>query len=218
MPDYIPRGDEQFLTWAGNLIAYANGHAAAMKVDPETIQPLQAKLTAYQTAFNTASDPNRGKVDVLNKNEARDALKSDIRTFVKAYLAYNPAVSDADKERMGLPLHDTTRTPAPPPSTIPELELDSSVIRQITVHFRDAGSDKRGKPARIHGVELRWAILDNPPSSVEGLTKSAFDTASPYTFKFDEADRGKALYICPCWENNKGDKGPFGEIVKAIIP
>jgi type II restriction/modification system DNA methylase subunit YeeA len=50
------------------------------------------------------------------------------------------------------------------------------------------------------------------------LTKSAFDTASPYTFKFDEADRGKALYICPCWENNKGEKGPYGEIYKAIVP
>jgi hypothetical protein len=140
MPDYIPRGDEQFLTWAGNLITYANSHASAMKVDPTTIQPLQAKLTAYQAAFTTASDPNRGKVDVLNKNEARDALKSDIRAFVKAYLAYNPAVSDANKEHLGLPLHDTTRTPTSPPSTIPELELDSSIIRQISVHFRDAGS------------------------------------------------------------------------------
>jgi hypothetical protein len=53
---------------------------------------------------------------------------------------------------------------------------------------------------------------------MEVLTKSAFDTASPYTFKFDEPERGKALYLCPCWENNKGDKGPWGEIYKAIIP
>jgi hypothetical protein len=98
------------------------------------------------------------------------------------------------------------------------LELDNSIIRQITVHFRDAGSDRRGKPAHAHGVELRRAILDNPPQSVEDLTKSAFDTASPYTFKFDEAERGKALYICPCWENSRGEKGPFGKIVKAIVP
>jgi hypothetical protein len=144
-------------------------------------------------------------------------LTASFRSFIKAYLAYNPAVSDADRENMGLPLHDGTRTSAPAPTTIPELELDSSVIRQITVHFRDEGSDRRGKPAHVHGVELRWAILDNPPQSVEDLIKSAFDTASPYTFKFDESDRGKVLYICPCWEN-KGDKGPFGEIYKAIIP
>jgi hypothetical protein len=216
--DYIPQSDGAFLEWVKILVTYASPKLAVFNIPAEALTPIQTQLTAYETAFNTAQNPNRGKVDILNKNEARDALKSSIRAFVKAYLAYNPAVSDADKENMGLPLHDSTRTPAPVPTTIPELELDSSTIRQISVHFRDAGSDKRGKPVGIHGVELRWALLDNPPSSVEDLTKSAFDTASPYTFKFDESDRGKSLYICPCWENNKGEKGPFGEIVKAIVP
>jgi hypothetical protein len=53
---------------------------------------------------------------------------------------------------------------------------------------------------------------------MEDLSKSAFDTASPYTFKFDKPERGKALYICPSWENNKGNKDPWGEIYKAVIP
>jgi hypothetical protein len=216
--DYIPQSDGAFLEWGKILVTYASPKLAVFNIPVEALTPIQAQLTAFETAFNTAQNPNRGKVDVLNKNEARDALKLSIRAFVKAYLAYNPAVSDADRENMGLPLHDSTRTSVPVPTTIPELELDSSTIRQISVHFRDAGSDKRGKPVGIHGVELRWALLDNPPSSVEDLTKSAFDTASPYMFKFDEADRGKSLYICPCWENNKGEKGPFGEIVKAIVP
>jgi hypothetical protein len=121
------------------------------------------------------------------------------------------------KENMGLPLHDGTRTSAPVPTTIPELELDSSVIRQITVHFKDAGSDRRGKPSHAHGVELQWGLLDNAPSSVEGLKNSAFDTASPYTFKFDEPDRGRVLYFCPRWENNKGDKGPWVKFIRQLF-
>jgi hypothetical protein len=169
-------------------------------------------------AFNADQNKNRRKVDVLTKNEEKDALMEALRGFIKAYLTYNPVVSDANEESMGLPLHDGTRTSVPPPTTIPELELDSSVIRQISVHFRDAGNDKRGKPAHIHGVELRWTLLDNPPHSVEDLAKFAFDTASPYTFKFDELERGEALYICLRWENSKGHKGPWGEIYKAIIP
>jgi hypothetical protein len=157
-------------------------------------------------------------VDVLPKNEAKDALIRSLRAFIKGYLTYNPTVSGAGKENMGLPLHDSTRTPVPAPTTIPEPELDNSVIRQITVHFRDAGSDNRGKPVHVHGIELRWGLPDNPPVSVDDLKNSAFDTASPYTFTFDDPERGKALYICPRWENNKGDKGPWGKIVKAIIP
>jgi hypothetical protein len=216
--DFIPHQDGAFLEWAKTLLAYIPPKLTAFNIPAGTITPIQGQLTAYETAFNATQNPNRGKVDVLNKNEAKETLTQSLRAFIKGFLTYNPAVSDADKENMGLPLHDGTRTPAPAPTTIPELELDSSVIRQISVHFKDAGSDKRGKPAHIHGVELRWALLDNPPASVEDLIKSAFDTASPYTFKFDEPERGKALYICPCWENNKGDKGPWGEIYKAIIP
>jgi hypothetical protein len=216
--DFIPHQDGAFLEWTKTLLAYVSPKLTAFNIPAETLTPIQGQMTAYETAFEAAQNPNRGKVDVLNKNEAKEALTASLRGFIKGYLTYNPAVSDADKENMGLPLHDGTRTPVPVPATIPELELDSSVIRQITVHFRDAGSDKRGKPAHVHGVELRWGLLNTPPVSVEDLKNSAFDTASPYTFTFAEPERGKALYICPRWENNKGDKGPWGEIVKAIIP
>jgi hypothetical protein len=216
--DFIPHQDGAFLEWAKTLVAYVSPKLTAFNIPQETLTPIQGQLTAYETAFEAAQNPNRGKVDVLNKNETKETLIQSLRAFIKAYLTYNPAVSDADKENMGLPLHDGTRTPVPAPTTIPELELDSSVIRQITAHFKDAGSERRGKPAHVHGVELRWGLLDNAPSSVEDLKNSAFDTASPYTFTFDEPDRSKALYICPRWENNKGDKGPWGEIYKAIIP
>jgi hypothetical protein len=216
--DYIPHQDGAFLEWVITLLGYASPKAAAFNIPDGVLPPIRTQLDAYGAAFKVVQSPNHGKVDVLNKKEAKEALTHSVRAFVRGYLTYNPAVSDADKENMGLPLHDGTRTPVPAPTTIPELELDSSVIRQITVHFRDAGSDKRGKPAHVHGVELHWALLDNSPASVEDLTKSAFDTASPYTFNFDEPERGKALYICPRWENNKGDKGPWGEIYKAIIP
>jgi hypothetical protein len=216
--DYIPHSDGAFLEWAKTLIAYATAHETAFNVPAGTLTPIQGQLTAYETAFETAQNPNRGKVDVLTKNETKAVLETALRGFIKAYISYNPAVTDADKENMGLPLRDTTRTPTPAPSTIPELELDSSIIRRVSVIFKDSGSDKRGKPAGVHGIELRWSLLEAVPTSVEDLKNSAFDTASPYTFSFDEADRGKALYICPRWENNKGDKGPWGEIVKAIIP
>jgi hypothetical protein len=216
--DFIPHSDGAFLEWSKTLVAYVNPRLTAFNIPAGATTEIQALLTAYETAFEAAQNPNRGKVDVLNKNEAKESLTAALRVFIKAYLTFNPAVTDADKESMGLPLHDNTRTPSPVPSTIPETELDSSIIRQITVHFKDAGSDKRGKPAYVHGIELRWSLLETAPASVEDLKNSAFDTASPYTFTFDEADRGKALYICPRWENNKGEKGPWGEIVKAIIP
>jgi hypothetical protein len=146
--DYIPHQDGAFLEWAKTLLTYVNPKLAAFNIPPSVLTPIQTQLTAYETAFKAAQNPNRGKVDVLNKNETKSILESLLRAFIKAYLIYNPAVSDADKESMGLPLHDPTRTPVPPPSTIPELELDTSIIRQVSSFFGTtearSGVNRRG--------------------------------------------------------------------------
>jgi hypothetical protein len=106
----------------------------------------------------------------------------------------------------------------PPPSTHPDFEIDTAELRQLTIHFRDAGSTHRGKPAGVHGAEICWEFLNAPPEKIEDLKRSEFDTATPHTLRFDESDRGKRVYICLRWENNKGDKGPWGEIMEAIVP
>jgi hypothetical protein len=79
-------------------------------------------------------------------------------------------------------------------------------------------SEKKAKPFGVHGAEARWDMLDNPPAHVEDLKHSAFSTKPPLILTFEENDRGKRVYICLCWENTKGEKGPWGEIMSAIIP
>jgi hypothetical protein len=218
MPDYIPTNDEKFLVWTQNLHAYALAHAETMKIETTVIMAWLPLLDAYTDALTKAMDPTRGKVDVLRKNQDKAALKTAVRNFIKAYITYNPAVTDVDRESMETPIHDNIRTPVPPPTTVPELDLGTATIRQVDVRFRDQASEHWAKPKGVHGIELRWGLLDTPPTSVEDLHNSAFDTKTPYHFTFDESTRGQALYICPRWENSKGDKGPWGEIVKAIVP
>jgi hypothetical protein len=99
--DYIPHQDGAFLEWAKNLTAYVQPKLAAFNIPAAALPPIQAQLTAYETAFVAAQNPNRGKVAVLNKNEAKDALRGSLRAFIKAYLAYNPVVSDAGPKACG---------------------------------------------------------------------------------------------------------------------
>jgi hypothetical protein len=119
---------------------------------------------------------------------------------------------------LGFTKHSTSHTPAPVPTTYPELEIDSSVIRRLIVHFKDNGSASKAKPAGVHGTEIRWAILPASPTKISELSNSSFDTHTPYTLEFDESDRGKAVYICACWENTRGEKCPWSEIVSAFVP
>ena len=118
-----------------------------------------------------------------------------------------------------MPIHKTTHTPAPIADTYPDYDVNTGTIRRLTVHFYDQGQKKsKAKPEGQHGAEIRWAILGSPPTKIDDLVHSSFDTRTPFTLQFDEDQRGKTVYFCLCWENTRGEKGPWSEIVSAIIP
>jgi hypothetical protein len=128
-------------------------------------------------------------------------------------------VTDEDRDKMGIPNYKDGRTPVPAPETSPLLLIDTGTRRRIIVHYRDEKSGRRGKPKGVHGIEVRWAILDRPPAHEDELIHSSFDTKSPLTLEFDESDRGKHVYLCGRWEiEREGIKGPSGAIEDAIIP
>jgi hypothetical protein len=129
-------------------------------------------------------------------------------------------VSDVEREEAGVHNRRPRRPEIPRPSTVPELTPDPGVPRQLLISYHDKGSSRRGKPADVHGIEIRWAFTDKPPLHIEEeLTRSSFDTKSPLELTFEENDRGKRLYLAGRWEiSREGIKGDFGDIVTAIVP
>jgi hypothetical protein len=216
--DYIPQADGKFAEFAKIVVRYVTDHIDLFRINPEILANVQTLLATFEEYYSISLNPNRGKVDVLNKTIARKALEKALRVFIKGYITYNPEISDSVRESMGLPVHASRSSSAPPVLTYPECEIGISTIRRLIVHFRDSGSVGKAKPKGVHGVEIRMEILAEPPVSVENISQSRFATRSPYTVEFDESQRGRSVYICLRWESNKGEKGPWGEIVKAIIP
>ncbi|WP_062429633.1 hypothetical protein [Treponema endosymbiont of Eucomonympha sp.] len=216
--DYIPGKDSDFLEWAKTLVAYAAANADRLGLSAELTGELERLLIHFEAAYARAEDPNRGAADVLAKKEARAALETKARSVVRAHLAYGDTVTDDDRALMGLPLHDKTRTPVPAPHTYPTFEINTGVLRQLTLRFRDHDSSGWAKPEGAHGAEIRWDILPVPTVNPDALTHSAFSTRSPHTLVFSGDERGKTAYICLRWENTTGEKGPWGEISSAIVP
>jgi hypothetical protein len=173
------------------------------------------KIDAFLTA-RTAYEENDSTKNRMAKDEARDAAKSALRDFANGSMRYNKQMKDEDRLFYGL--HSADRTAGAEPATYPEAEPDTSVIRQVSIQFWDSATKKRGKPHGVHGAEIRWALLDRAPVLVDELVNSDFDTASPFTLKFDESQRGRRVYFCLRWESNTNLKGPFGEIYSAVIP
>jgi hypothetical protein len=184
----------------------------------------QAEVTAALAAINaylaarTAYEKDDSGRNRLAKDVAREAATNAMRDFANTSLRYNKLMKEEDKRYYGIHTPDSVPTPGTAPTSFPEAESDTSVIRQVTIRFWDSVTKKRGKPRGVHGAEIRWAILDHAPLSVAELLNSDFDTASPFTLVFDESQRGQRLYFCLRWESTTNLKGPYGEIYSAIIP
>ncbi|MDR2808628.1 MAG: hypothetical protein LBB43_06460 [Spirochaetaceae bacterium] len=215
--DYIPSADPSFYEWVKFLLAYILQNFSKWNIpSPETtLVPL---VTAFEAAYTTCQNPNKGKVDTQKKNEARKNLEKELRVYNKAYLLYNPVVSDGDRTAMGLPIYKESRSPIQKPETAPQLLPNIATRRVIKVYYKDEKSARRGKPAHVKGIEVKWAKLKEAPKDIADLVNSAFDTSPPLVLEFQEHERGEKVFMCGRWEiQREGEKGPWGDIVEVII-
>jgi hypothetical protein len=179
-------------------------------------------FTTFDTAFRKWENPaTRTTVITEQLSEAEAAFKPEYRKLYTGFLKNSPLVTDDDLVSMGLPKrHTGGNKPAPVPKEYPGSDADTSVMRQITIHFFE-GNDthKKAKPAGVHGAEIRWVVRDAfEDVHIDDLIHSSFDTHTPITIEFADEQRGKILYYALRWENSTGKKGPFGPVQGTVIP
>lgn len=249
--DFVPGPDAEFDAWLTNLVTYVQGKLAQTPpawphIPPERVTELRAARDQWRIAFVTAQGPHT-KADIDLKNEKREAAEKEVRAFIKQYLRF-PPVTNEDRDNMGVPNYDDTRTPIGVPATRPEFRLAVRDTRLIAVIFRDAGSSRRAKPYGIDGAVIRWSVLpgpspqamgpefasQTPQAAVEALKAAASSgdpkaadaafrhsilaTRSPHLLGFSEAERGQTVYAALSWQNEKGEEGMMTEIQSTVIP
>jgi hypothetical protein len=218
MADFFPRQDANLLKWLKNFSIVLAEHAVTWGVDKETTDDLSKDTTAYEAVYAEATGENGTRALVLEKNEKRDALKSKIRDIKNKHIDYNDAVSEPDRERLGLPLRDRKPTPKPRPKSRPVLEIVPTNNRQHTGTAINQATGKKTKPADAYGVRYAWEIRDDFPTKAEDLRHSVFRRKVSEVFDYDENDRSKKVFYAACYENEKGEQGQWSDIIESIIP
>ncbi|MDR3328500.1 MAG: hypothetical protein LBS63_00120 [Prevotellaceae bacterium] len=219
MENTIPRQDPAFDEVQDVITTKASAMRTPWSLNADwldaSVLPARA---AWSKAYGDYKNPaTRTPVITQAKNGARSAYEPLLRQLVQV-LSNNPAVTDDNLKEMDIHIRSKHRTPAPVPSTVPEFTLDSAVHRRISIHFRDQGSKSTAKPHGVNGAAIAWAVLDAPPVDGSELVHAAFDTKTPYTLDFTEAQRGKTVYVRLRWENTRAEVGPWSDIEGTIIP
>ncbi|MDR3132461.1 MAG: hypothetical protein LBU42_00345 [Prevotellaceae bacterium] len=229
--DWLPRNHEDLykqvvLTWN---YALAPGNRARMGLAPDSPQGIwfdtvfTPAFNNYGSAYVAWSNPHeRTDIIITKLEEAEAVLKPLYRILYTGTLKNSPVVTDDDLQSMGLPKRpSSSRTPSPVATTSPASHVDTGTQRRVIIYFSDQHSNEetaKAKPPGQHGAEIRWAVLDIAPVDISALTHSSFDTRSPFTLDFEGHDRGKHFYYSLCWENTRGEKGPYSPIVEVVIP
>jgi hypothetical protein len=218
MVDYIPKAMAEFTLWADRFANYFFANAVKWGVSISDATDFKNEWDDTKALIEKSKDPAQKTPIVIGKrNDAVKTFKAKARDFVNHELR-SRAVTDDDRIALGLRIRDTNPTPIGTPTSMPTFILDLSIPRHIRLRYHDQDSHSEAKPYGVSGAVVGWGILNSPPADQEDLPRTLFATRSPFTIDFREADRGKTLYIALCWQNEKGQRGPWSDIQTAIIP
>lgn len=215
--DYIPEKDSELVPWSANFTTLVAANATAWDIPAAEVTDLQNATDSFAALQKQADSPARNAIIVAEKNVARKTLEAKIRALA-GFRLKNPIITNAERIALGLHVRDTTQTTIPAPTSRPELDIDVVDFRRLKVVFHDQGSDRKAKPYGVNGAVIAYAVLDAPPADVAALIRSVLATRTPHVLEFTEEERGKTVYVAICWQNERGQKGPWSEIESAIVP
>ena len=215
--DFIPRTDAAFDRFYRNLTDFVlDNNARWGHVPQDNVDMLEDEFTTWTRAYEKTLVPHIPQL-TAEKNRVRVTMERALRAFINRFLRW-PPVTDLDRDKMGVRNWDTIRTPQPVPTTVPEIETDSSVIRQLSQRMRDHGSTNWAKPDHVHSMELIWGMMEARPGHVNELTHMETATSNPIVLTFEDEERGKKVYFAARWVNNTAHPGPWSDIESAFVP
>jgi hypothetical protein len=217
----VPARESDFDAHYHNVVEYVL--AKTMPANPEwphipkpAAEALAADYAAWHTAYEATLVPHVPAVTAV-KNAALKNSKKALKEFKIRYLLLTP-VTEADWRAMGMGIRKEGSR-IDPPNTKPEISFDTSVIREVGIHYQGEGAARRGKPENARAIFLRWDFRDAPPANIEDLKEVIIDTDSPAKITFHESDRGKKVYVAGAWQiERKGKLGPWSDIEMFIVP
>jgi hypothetical protein len=159
---------------------------------------LPAKQTwdnAWESYINPAA---RTPAVTFAKNEQRKTYEKLLRILVRT-LQGNIHVTPEELNAMGIIVPSSGRTPAPVAAEAPDIDVDTSVIGRLTIHFfRQDGHHRKGKPDGQRGAEIRWVASTTPVTHVGKTSSTPTTTPTPPSPSPSKTTGAGKPFTSPC--------------------
>jgi hypothetical protein len=222
--DWLDVSHETLYDWINQTWAYLllPGNMELMGISGANriwvMNEFNVKRQKFVADFENWRNPSeRTPVKNAALRDSEKEIRSAYRKLYMGLLKYSPSVTDADLIAMNFPSRIIKHTALNifDLSIVANATSDSSGV--VRIHFRDAGEPGKAKPKGVHCAEIVHALLPEPPGDWTELTVSSIALRSPLKLVFSDENRGKILYYAVRWENNRGEKGRWSEILSVRI-
>jgi hypothetical protein len=219
MADWLPTREQDLVDlaekWKAGLADPAK--ITAFGWEQAECAEVAGKITAFLTARGDYEADN-STAKRLVKDEAKGEAVDGMREFANSAVRFNKKMHDDDKLVYGIRPKDATPTAHGAPVSQPGTEVENT--RNHYEHLVRAINHERGdhaKPADAYGVHYAWQAGGEKPATGADLPKSKFSRKTTHIVQHTEADKGKTAFYSTCYENSKGDTGPWSPVVEAVI-
>jgi len=221
---YIPRRDDDFFNFQGNLVNKVVANKTVWGIPDPAVNILTGHRSAFEPLYIKSQNKyNRTSVDVLAHRQSRKIYEKAIRTFVKAYLMFNPLVTDDKRVEMALTVRDTKPTPRGKIETIPMVGLISLGGGDIEVICREETDQTRPSMHRLaDAIECKFvfvAIGTKPPDDPEAVARTQTSKKARFIIQCGDKQAGQRFYGFFRWVNltNPANSGPWSRAQTVVI-
>jgi len=231
--DWLPGSRSGQLAMAKNWKMVLEETATTWGVPQTDVNQFSSLITMAENILAKATAIDRNVIVTAQLNAIFDTLCNRMRDMKRRYFL-SPPLDDAGLVALGLRPHDTTATPIPAPMGQATVDVSYPGVSRLRLQMHDVDKAPRD-PRADYGFRIYFGILPPGGASVEDATGGArylmkpvmlgkdlphsqFTRRRRIIMDFPQEDSGKTAYFCIRYENAKGEQGPWGPMVSAVIP
>jgi hypothetical protein len=177
------------------------------------------KLNVYTARYDVWATP------ATSTRLALDNLKDAENDFFPLYRQFygmmktSALVPNSYLEEMGFPPRPSGgREPHPVDKLFIDLNIIPLANGIVNAAFENRDTGSSIIPYYLTGAVLYYAVGDAPVTDPNLLPLSRLATRSPFELVLEQSQRGKTLTMAARWQNERGELGPWSELVTSIVP
>lgn len=216
---YIPTRQQELRDYAVSTAGHLSADPGRFGLMTAEAASVQERVDEFSDSLDRVLDPATRNVGTIEaKNLARVSMLQLLRPVLQR-IRDNQGVALEDKRLLNLRDPDTQPTPAPVPTSVPVLEVQTLAPLVHTLRYHDqATPERRARPAGTAALQLFRSVNPaTPPAGPDEADFVAVVTRQPFRLQYDSAEALKMVYYWARWQNTRGQVGPWSIVaVKAI--